>query len=108
MGGLHEKGERDLLTHCVLAVSTTLPNNFTLSSSIFRMIDNISRPQVGGEIFSMKRSTLTGVFPDSYLANLFSGRWESSIERDGNGNYFLDFDPGSFGAILTYLRYGEL
>ena len=72
------------------------------------MIDNISRPQVGGEIFSMKRSTLTGVFPDSYLANLFSGRWESSIERDGNGNYFLDFDPGSFGAILTYLRYGEL
>ncbi len=61
--------------------------------------------QVGGELFSVQRSTLTSIFPDSYLANLFSGRWEQSIERDQQGNYFLDMDPGSFALILTYLRY---
>ncbi|CAD7941393.1 unnamed protein product [Amoebophrya sp. A120] len=74
-----------------------------MTASNIRENDVISI-NAGGEIFTMKRSTLTQVFPQSYLANLFSGRWESSIERDQHNNYFLDFDPASFHLILTYLR----
>lgn len=59
---------------------------------------------VSGEIFQTKRSTLTRVFPNTYIANLFSGRWESSIERDPEGRYFLDFCPSSFALILEYMR----
>lgn len=38
------------------------------------------------------------------MANLFSGRWEGSIERDDAGRYFLDFDPGCFRIVLNALR----
>lgn len=45
------------------------------------------------------------MFPQSVLAAMFSGRWESSLERDPQGNYFLDFDAADFAILLTYLRY---
>eukprot|EP00392_Amoebophrya_sp_AT5.2_P015937 g16162.t1 len=44
------------------------------------------------------------MFPQSVLAAMFSGRWESSLERDPQGNYFLDFDAADFAILLTYLR----
>lgn len=75
-----------------------------------RQMDAVSRGDeevvtlnVGGEIFSTLRSTLCQ-FEDSYLANLFSGRWESSIERDSEGRRFLDFDPACFRILLGFLR----
>ncbi|CAD7975042.1 unnamed protein product [Amoebophrya sp. A25] len=52
----------------------------------------------GGIPFMMKRSLLTDVFPQSYLARMFSGRWEQSIERDPQ------VDPQSFDLIVNYLR----
>ena len=65
--------------------------------------DDVLSLNVGGEFFFTQRSTLCTV-EDSYLANLFSGRWESSIERDSFGRFFLDFDPYCFGLLLNYLR----
>eukprot|EP00933_Yihiella_yeosuensis_P084800 TRINITY_DN9947_c1_g1_i1.p1 TRINITY_DN9947_c1_g1~~TRINITY_DN9947_c1_g1_i1.p1 ORF type:complete len:525 (+),score=118.61 TRINITY_DN9947_c1_g1_i1:64-1638(+) len=65
--------------------------------------DDVLALNVGGEVFSARRSTLC-VFEGSYLANLFSGRWESSIEKDNKGRFFLDFDPVCFRLILNFLR----
>eukprot|EP00927_Polykrikos_kofoidii_P028899 TRINITY_DN25096_c0_g1_i1.p1 TRINITY_DN25096_c0_g1~~TRINITY_DN25096_c0_g1_i1.p1 ORF type:complete len:466 (+),score=56.56 TRINITY_DN25096_c0_g1_i1:122-1519(+) len=65
--------------------------------------DEVLTVNVGGQLFSTRRSTLC-VYEGSYLANLFSGRWEGSIERDSNGHYFLDFDPVSFRLVLNFLR----
>ena len=58
---------------------------------------------VGGRCFTAKRSTFT-LFEDTFLARMFSGRWDGSIERDAHGNFFLDFDPDAFALILSYLR----
>ena len=41
---------------------------------------------------------------DSYLAKMFSGRLEESLERDEDGAVILDFNPEYFGLILDYLR----
>lgn len=65
--------------------------------------DEVLTLNVGGHLFSTRRSTLCA-YEGSYLANLFSGRWETSIERDGEGRYFLDFDPLSFRLVLNFLR----
>ena len=65
--------------------------------------DDILALNVGGEAFMTRRSTLC-VFEDSYLSNLFSGRWESSIEKDSADRYFLDFDPVCFRLLLNFLR----
>eukprot|EP00439_Symbiodinium_sp_Y106_P056798 s3758_g7.t14 len=65
--------------------------------------DDLIALNVGGEVFTTRRSTLC-VFDDSYLSNLFSGRWEASIEKDSAGRYFLDFDPVCFRLLLNVLR----
>ncbi|CAE7651021.1 SHKBP1, partial [Symbiodinium sp. CCMP2456] len=65
--------------------------------------DDLIALNVGGEVFTTRRSTLC-VFDDSYLSNLFSGRWEASIEKDSGGRYFLDFDPVCFRLLLNVLR----
>ena len=58
---------------------------------------------VGGTLFkTVKRETLLLV-PESHLAELFSGRWETQILRDQKGNMFLDVNPECFGKILTFL-----
>jgi len=58
---------------------------------------------VGGRVFTVKRETLR-VCPNSFLADLFSGRWEGQLQRDGQGNLFLDFDPVIFESLLGWLR----
>lgn len=68
-----------------------------------RADDEVLVLNVGGQLFSTQRSTLC-LYEGSYLANLFSGRWEAGIERDAGGNYFLDFDPASFRLVLNFLR----
>mmetsp|Transcript_97001 Transcript_97001/g.222227 ORF Transcript_97001/g.222227 Transcript_97001/m.222227 type:complete len:230 (+) Transcript_97001:13-702(+) len=66
-------------------------------------MNDVVAVNVGGEIFGVKRSTLC-IFEDTYLAHLFSGRWDENIERDQSGNYFLDFDPETFRVVVNFLR----
>lgn len=65
--------------------------------------DEVLTLNVGGSVFATRRSTIC-LYEGSYLAMLFSGRWESSIERDAEGRFFLDFDPASFRLVLNFLR----
>ena len=65
--------------------------------------NDIIHLNVGGQKLTSKRSTLCQV-ENSLLANIFSGRWEKSLERDQDGAVFLDFNPQYFVLILDYLR----
>merc|ERR1711933_232047 len=48
---------------------------------------------MGGEkTVQVKRSLLTQ-FDGSFLASMFSGRWEDQITRDKDGNTFFDEPP---------------
>jgi hypothetical protein len=66
--------------------------------------DEVVTLNVGGEKFvQTTRRTLTCV-PDSKLAAMFSGRWDESIAKDKDGNYFIDFEPALFLPLLGFLR----
>jgi len=65
--------------------------------------DDIITLNVGGSKFVVKRSTLTQI-QGSMLESMFSGRWESKLDRDKEGNVFLDFNPYCFGKVIDYLR----
>ena len=65
---------------------------------------DIVRINVGGTLFQVKRSTLCRA-KGSMLESMFSGRWEKNIDRDENGNAFLDYDPGHLKIILDHLRH---
>ena len=65
--------------------------------------NDIINLNVGGTKITTKRSTLCQV-KDSLLASMFSGRWETSLERDEDGCIFFDFNPQYFVLILDYLR----
>eukprot|EP00929_Paragymnodinium_shiwhaense_P045221 TRINITY_DN2312_c1_g1_i2.p1 TRINITY_DN2312_c1_g1~~TRINITY_DN2312_c1_g1_i2.p1 ORF type:complete len:275 (+),score=32.75 TRINITY_DN2312_c1_g1_i2:261-1085(+) len=59
---------------------------------------------LGGEkIVTVKRSLLLQ-FEDSFLASMFSGRHEDRLDRDGNGNVFLDYSPNVMMPLVEYLR----
>lgn len=65
---------------------------------------DILQLNVGGSIsISVRRSTLTQ-FPDTLLAATFSGRWDESMEKDRDGNIFIDQDPDNFLLLVNYLR----
>ena len=65
--------------------------------------DDLIDLNVGGTKFTTTRSTLCQV-QDSFLASMFSGRWEDNIKRDKDGAVFFDFNPQHFILILDYLR----
>ena len=65
--------------------------------------NDIINLNVGGKKITTKRSTLCQV-SGSLLASMFSGRWETSLERDEDGRIFFDFNPQYFVLILDYLR----
>ena len=65
--------------------------------------NDIINLNVGGTKMTTKRSTLCQV-NGSLLASMFSGRWETSLERDEDGRIFFDFNPQYFVLILDYLR----
>ena len=44
---------------------------------------------IGGNLTAVLRRTLTSV-EGSMLASRFSGRWDESLEKDRNGNFFID------------------
>jgi len=56
---------------------------------------------VGGHKFTTSRQTLTSI-PDTYLASLFSGRFE--LTTDADGVYFIDRDGTYFRHVLNCLR----
>ena len=58
---------------------------------------------VGGKLMTVKRSTLCQ-HKGSMLANMFSGRWEQSLDRDEKNRVFFDFIPEHFQLILNHLR----
>eukprot|EP00979_Chaetoceros_neogracilis_P008513 scaffold1895_cov222-Chaetoceros_neogracile.AAC.4 len=57
----------------------------------------------GSQNIAVLRRTLTQ-FEDSVLAATFSGRWDDSMEKDRDGNIFIDQDFNNFQQLLGYLR----
>mmetsp|Transcript_111418 Transcript_111418/g.215754 ORF Transcript_111418/g.215754 Transcript_111418/m.215754 type:complete len:544 (+) Transcript_111418:41-1672(+) len=58
---------------------------------------------VGGQLHTLKRETLC-VCAGSFMAELFSGRWDHALQRDPQGHIFLDIDPAVFAPLATWLR----
>ncbi|GAX29438.1 hypothetical protein FisN_16Hu121 [Fistulifera solaris] len=58
---------------------------------------------VGGTLMATARSTLTYV-ESSMLAARFSGRWDESIAKDKNGNFFIDQPVELFQPLIDYIR----
>jgi hypothetical protein len=58
---------------------------------------------VGGTKMAVLRRTLTSV-PGTMLASKFSGRWDDSMERDKEGNFFIDQPFPVFELMVNYLR----
>lgn len=58
---------------------------------------------VGGRPYTVKRETLC-MCQGSFAADLFSGRWDGKLQRDGQGAVFLDLDPDVFELVLGWLR----
>eukprot|EP00448_Togula_jolla_P024749 CAMPEP_0170592170 /NCGR_PEP_ID=MMETSP0224-20130122/12787_1 /TAXON_ID=285029 /ORGANISM="Togula jolla, Strain CCCM 725" /LENGTH=378 /DNA_ID=CAMNT_0010916069 /DNA_START=49 /DNA_END=1185 /DNA_ORIENTATION=- len=56
-----------------------------------------------GRLFTLSKGTLCGV-KGSYLSQLFSEDFESSIPRDSEGRYFLDFNAECFALIVEFLQ----
>jgi hypothetical protein len=65
--------------------------------------DDIVRLNVGGQIIDTRRKTLIKV-PNSTLAKIFNGSNETSIHRDADGSYLLDYNPVLFTHLLDQLR----
>ena len=66
--------------------------------------NDVIQLNVGGQTnIAVLRNTLTQ-FEDSMLAAKFSGRWDDSMEKDRDGNIFVDEDPDNFRMLLKFLR----
>lgn len=62
---------------------------------------------IGGKRLDVLRRTLCSV-EDSMLATKFSGRWEDSLEKDRDGNIFINQEYSLFKAMVDYLRNKEM
>jgi hypothetical protein len=58
---------------------------------------------IGGTKTTVLRRTLTSI-ADSMLARKFSGRWDDSIDKDKDDNFFIDQEFSLFQPMLKYLR----
>lgn len=58
---------------------------------------------IGGTVTSVLRRTLTSVH-GSMLASRFSGRWDDSLEKDRDDNFFIDQPIELFLPMIDYLR----
>ena len=62
---------------------------------------------IGGDTtLAVLRKTLTLV-EGSMLAARFSGRWDDSLEKDRDGNFFIDQPIELFRPMINYLRHCE-
>jgi BTB/POZ domain len=64
---------------------------------------DVLRLNVGGNKIDVFRRTLTSV-EGSLLASQFSGRWDDSLAKDADGNFFLDHPIELFLVLVNYLR----
>lgn len=62
---------------------------------------------IGGKRLDVLRRTLCSV-EDSMLATKFSGRWEDSLEKDRDGNIFINQEYSLFKVMIDYLRNKEM
>jgi hypothetical protein len=58
---------------------------------------------VGGDKMAVLRKTITSV-EGSMLASRFSGRWDDNLEKDHDGNFFIDQPIELFRPMIDYLR----
>ena len=58
---------------------------------------------VGGVRMDVLRLTLTSV-GNSVLASQFSGRWDDSLVKDRDGNFFIDQPVEIFAPLVNFLR----
>ncbi|GKZ00317.1 hypothetical protein MPSEU_000984600 [Mayamaea pseudoterrestris] len=58
---------------------------------------------VGGMPLDVLRGTLT-FFPDSMLAQEFSGEWDERLVKDHEGRFMVNEDPELFAELVNYLR----
>ena len=65
--------------------------------------NDVLRLNVGGSRIDVLRRTLTSV-EGSMLAAKFSGRWDDSLEKDADGNFFIDQPMELFMPMIKYLR----
>uniref|UniRef100_A0A182IT59 BTB domain-containing protein n=1 Tax=Anopheles atroparvus TaxID=41427 RepID=A0A182IT59_ANOAO len=84
--------------------------NAAFKSSCGRVLDGSKwiTLNVGGEIFTTTRLTLTNREPDSMLARMFSQDQALASDRDAQGAYLIDRNGRYFRPILDYLRHGNI
>ena len=58
---------------------------------------------IGGKRLDVLRRTLCSV-EGSMLASKFSGRWDDSLEKDRDGNFFIDENFDRFNTMIDCLR----
>ncbi|XP_016051890.1 PREDICTED: BTB/POZ domain-containing protein KCTD14 [Miniopterus natalensis] len=68
---------------------------------------SVVKLNVGGEIYTTTVGTLIRI-PDSRLAKMFFTLATASTDTDEEGRLFIDRSSTYFGAILDYLRSGQL
>ena len=64
---------------------------------------DVLRLNVGGTRMDVLRRTLTSI-EGSMLASKFSGRWDDNLEKDAEGNFFIDQDYNLFSLMINNLR----
>lgn len=65
--------------------------------------NDIIKLNVGGTIFTTSRKTLCSV-KNSFLDAMFNGTWKGNIDKDKDGNPFLDINPDIFSILLDAIR----
>lgn len=64
--------------------------------------DDLVNLNVSGDHITARRSTLC-LYEGTYLASMFSGRWENAVTKDSSGRVFLELNPQIFRKILDFL-----
>jgi len=72
-------------------------------SPSFQQPSDVLHLNVGGTLTAVLRRTLTSI-EGSMLASRFSGRWDDSLEKDRDGNFFIDQPIELFQPMIDYLR----
>lgn len=98
--------QTSILNHSMdQAANSKCLDNYSSVSSKVEQFPAVVSLSVGGIKYMTRLSTLRK-YPDSMLAALFSGRYQ--VDKDADGNYFLDSNGFLFGYLLEFLRNGIL
>ena len=66
-------------------------------------VTDVIHLNIGGTVMATFRSTLTYV-EDSMLAAQFSGRWDDTVAKDEDGNFFVDQPIELFQPMINFIR----